>query len=293
MAAAIGIKLANGDFYSILEENLAVKKRLILTTVHDKQKSVQIDLYKSETRSMADALYIGSLVVDNISPKLKGEPSIELTLSSTAGGVISASSVDLGDSSKERQHLSLHLKSFEEDKNDYANFDMENQGNSGTRTISESGNRKRRFLWLIPIIAGLVLILILALLWFFLLRGKTSGAAPPADVDKSAVSESPAAPQSPVPEANPPPVIIDTPPKANPAPVNRDRSQAPVYSSNIPQSIPPEGVAYKINWGDTLWDISEAFYRNPRLYSRIVRRNRIPNPNLIISGTEIVIPPRN
>ncbi|MDR0404023.1 MAG: LysM peptidoglycan-binding domain-containing protein [Treponema sp.] len=47
-----------------------------------------------------------------------------------------------------------------------------------------------------------------------------------------------------------------------------------------------------MRWGDTLWDISEAFYRNPWLYPSIVRYNRIRNPNLIVSGTEITIPAR-
>jgi nucleoid-associated protein YgaU len=88
-------------------------------------------------------------------------------------------------------------------------------------------------------------------------------------------------------------VVIDTPPKPNPAPAARERSAAPVYSYKVPQTIPSGGVAYTIRWGDTLWDISEAFYRNPRLYSRIVRHNQIGNPNSIISGTKIIVPPGN
>ena len=81
VVSTIGIKIANGEFYSIVDENLRAKKRMILTTAHDKQRSVQIDLYKSYTRTMADALYMGSLVVENIRPRPKGEPSIELVIS--------------------------------------------------------------------------------------------------------------------------------------------------------------------------------------------------------------------
>jgi nucleoid-associated protein YgaU len=66
-----------------------------------------------------------------------------------------------------------------------------------------------------------------------------------------------------------------------------------VSSYNVPAVIPPEGAPYRIRWGDTLWDISEAFYRNPWLYPRIARFNNIRNPNRIISGTTIRIPPRN
>jgi nucleoid-associated protein YgaU len=66
-----------------------------------------------------------------------------------------------------------------------------------------------------------------------------------------------------------------------------------VLSYKVPATIPRDGVPYKIRWGDTLWDISAAFYRNPWLYPRIARFNNIRNPNLIISGTTIRIPPKN
>jgi LysM repeat protein len=320
MAATIGIKVANGDFYSILEEKTAVKKRLVLTTVHNNQKSVQIDLYKSILKSMADALYIGSLVVENITSKPKGDPSIELIITSTTEGEISADSVDLGNPSREKQRLNLHLKSFEEDKTDYADFEMEDQGSRDLLKNPVSTEKERKFPWPVLIIIGLVLILVLAALWFFLLREQPAKApalaaqapveqpAAQADVPPAAPAAKPAQNAAPAPAqnaakadtpaANPPaqqakPVVITSPPKPNPAPANRDRSSAPVYSFKVPQTIPPEGVAYSVRWGDTLWDISEAFYRNPRLYPRIVRHNEIGNPDLIVSGTKIIVPPRN
>ncbi|MDR3147256.1 MAG: LysM peptidoglycan-binding domain-containing protein, partial [Treponema sp.] len=64
-------------------------------------------------------------------------------------------------------------------------------------------------------------------------------------------------------------------------------------SYKVPATIPRNGVAYRIRWGDTLWDIAEAFYRNPWLYPRIARYNGIRNPDRIISGTSIRIPPKN
>ncbi|MDR2048636.1 MAG: Hsp70 family protein, partial [Treponema sp.] len=148
MAATIGIKIANGDFYSIMEENTTAKKRLVLTTVHNNQKSVQIDLYKSYTKSMADALYIGSLVVENLSLKAKGEPSIELVISATAEGVIAAESFDLGNPSGEHQQLSLHLKSFEEDAGDYSDFDIEESGGGlyeKSAAIRDAGDEPGKF----------------------------------------------------------------------------------------------------------------------------------------------------
>jgi nucleoid-associated protein YgaU len=315
--AAIGIKLANGEFYPIMEEHTAVKKRLILTTVHDSQKSVQIDLYKSAARSMADALYIGSLVVENIHPKAKGEPSVELIIVSTPEGVITAESVEQGNLSTERQQLSLHLKSFEEDKQDYPDFEVDAVG----ETPNEE--QQKKFPWALIITAGFALILLCLGLWFFLFRdrsrpetplNKTEQAAPPVEsapaaLDSTAGEESvPAEQSSPKaastgtvqpdganpgvsgPDGNARPAVIDTPPRASSPAPSRERQDAPVYSFKVPQTIPPEGISYTIRWGDTLWDIAEVFYRNPWLYPRIVRYNNMGNPNLIVSGTKITIP---
>ena len=52
MSKSIGIKLADGTFYPILEEGVPAKKRMELTTVKDNQETVQVDLYRSENGSM-------------------------------------------------------------------------------------------------------------------------------------------------------------------------------------------------------------------------------------------------
>jgi lysM domain protein len=56
--------------------------------------------------------------------------------------------------------------------------------------------------------------------------------------------------------------------------------------------VKPKTVRYLIKWGDTLWDLSDTYYRNPWLYPIIARENKIKNPDLIIAGTYINIPPR-
>ena len=55
----------------------------------------------------------------------------------------------------------------------------------------------------------------------------------------------------------------------------------------------PINVTYRIKWGDTLWDLADSYYQNPWLYPKIAKANNIKNPDLIISGTDIVIPPLN
>ncbi|MDR3167518.1 MAG: LysM peptidoglycan-binding domain-containing protein [Treponema sp.] len=316
MASTIGIKIANGEFYSILEENSTIKKRLILTTVHDNQKSVQIDLYKSFTKTMADAMYIGSLVVENIKARTKGEPSIELIISSNTDGEITAEALDLDNSTKgEHYSLNVSLKSFDEDSREYElpDFELEQQEPPPPQGLYEKAavikeEESRRFPWLVIIIIGLVIVAACAVLWFFLFREKTGTELqpPPQPVITAPPAPPAAAPQvqSPPPASTPsvsissPPPVIQAPPapEVTQEPVQtytRTRPVPPVASFKVPTTIPPEGFRYTIRWGDTLWDIAEAFYRNPWLYPRIARFNNIRNPDYIISGTTIRIPPRN
>jgi len=334
MASNIGIKIANGEFYPILEENSSIKKKLILTTVHDNQPSVQIDLYRSQASAMADAQYIGSLVIENVQPKPKGDPSIEMIISSDENGEIIADAIDL-DTGAGGEHyiLNVSLKSLDETTRDADLPDFELEANeeppSGLYNqadkVRKQGSSKT---WIIVLI---IILLLLGLLagWLFFLGGmdvvRSWFNKPAATVVYEPVREpepepvrqpepekqpEPAAKQpEPVRQPEPEPVrqtepvqqVIAPPPviHAPAAPVQRqtarrsDGRNPPVASYNVPATIPREGVNYKIRWGDTLWDIAEAFYRDPWQYPKIARFNNIRNANLIISGRTIRIPPRN
>jgi len=325
MASNIGIKIANGEFYPIMEENSSIKKRIILTTVHDNQPSVQIDLYRSPASTMPDAQYIGSLVVENIKPKPKGEPSIEMVISSDVNGEIAAEAVDLDTgSSGEHYMLNVSLKSMDDNSHDIGVPDFELESNEEppsslyqhAKKIRQKDSSSRS--WIIIL---LVILIILGLLagWLFYYGGldvvrtfidKTVGSinntftekfvrrepvkGPEPVVTEPAKAVEPVKQTEPVQQKIEPAPVIQAP-VTPPEPKQRQtgRSNAPVASYKVPTTIPREGVNYKIRWGDTLWDIAEAFYRNPWLYPRISKYNNIKNPNLIISGRTIRIPPRN
>lgn len=310
MAASIGIKIANGEFYPILEEGTSVKKRLILTTVHDGQESVQIDLYKSESKSMSDAEYIGSLVIEHIAPKPKGEPSIEMTITSRDSEELIAEAVDLDvPDGAERHQLTVSLKALEQsDTYDLPDFELdthEEQPPAGlyerASAIREQEEQKKPFP-LIPILIGAAIVIVAALLVYLFVfnsKGSQRDQQPSVAVQTtSPVVTEPAKEPEPSPaataEEQKPAVVVEVSPPAPAAEAKpaRTRPPAPVSSYKVPLSIPKEGAPYKIRWGDTLWDISEAFYRNPWLYPRIARFNKIRNPDLIISGTTIRIPPK-
>ena len=304
MVSNIGLKIANGEFYPILEENSAIKKRLVLTTVHDNQRSVQIDLYKSYTRTMVDALYIGSLIMENIKPRPKGEPSIELVISSSPVGEIIADAVDLDTSVRgEHQTLNVSLKSLEGESLDteIPDFELEQNEPPPTGLLGKAEKTKKEekagFPWLAVIVAALLLAAVGAALWFFVFRDTGAVAADPPAVQAVQPPAPPAPPAvTPPPAAvQPPPPVIQAPAAPPPvaAPAPRLRPPPPVASFRVPAVIPRGGVPYRIRYGDTLWDIAEAFYRDPLLYPHIARFNNIRNPNLIISGTLIHVPPRN
>ncbi|MFP4374953.1 MAG: Hsp70 family protein [Spirochaetaceae bacterium] len=111
--SVIGIKIADGSFFPVLERSHTGKKKLVLTTVNDEQESVQIDLYQGENGSMEGAEYIGSLVVSNIQPAAKGDPEISLVLGIDAEGNLTATATDAA--TGEYESLSVSLESFEEE----------------------------------------------------------------------------------------------------------------------------------------------------------------------------------
>ena len=324
MTNFIGIKIANGEFYPIIEENSSVKKRLILTTARDDQTSVQIDLYRSPNKTMAAAQYIGSLVIDNISSKLRREPSIEMIISSNADGNITANAVDLDRTPNgEHEMLTVSLKSLDESNLDISEFDLPDfviEDNHEPPTglyenTKETKQKKKKSSTLPIIIIGLfAILLILAAFWFFFMDGRetffvlkgrvtelVSGRNAPqagnTDTPQPPPVFQPPAPLPVVPPPVPTPVIpapVSPPAPQSPAsPVAMVRPSATVAGYRVPPSIPEEGVSYTIGFGDTLWDISSAFYRNPWLYRQIASFNNINNPNHIIQGQTIRIPPRN
>ena len=90
--------------------------------------------------------------------------------------------------------------------------------------------------------------------------------------------------------------IAEIPPEPEPIPAKEDEiviaetPEAVVPEPPAPAPEPIEDIRYKIVWGDTLWDISNAYYKTPWKYKRIANYNGIKNPDHIISGNWILIP---
>lgn len=114
MSTAIGIKLADGSFYPILEEGLPEKKILELTTVNDNQTTVQVDLYRTDNGTMENAEYIDTLRIDNLLPHPNGEPNINLSIGLDENGELSAEVLDPETGSRTNTSVNLVTRTVEE-----------------------------------------------------------------------------------------------------------------------------------------------------------------------------------
>lgn len=119
----IGIKLADGSFYPILEEGTAKTYQLDLTTVKDGQTKVQIDLYRSESGSMEDAQYVDTLEVSNLVPHPNGEADLHLSVSLNENNELDAKVIDEETGRQSETSVTLVSRTLAERANP-ANFEL-------------------------------------------------------------------------------------------------------------------------------------------------------------------------
>ncbi len=110
----IGIKLADGTFYPILEEGTPKKRMLDLTTAKDNQTKVQIDLYRSENGSMEDAEYVDTLEVTKLNPHPNGEPELHLSVGLDEDNKLTAEVVDPETGKKSETEVTLVSRTLAE-----------------------------------------------------------------------------------------------------------------------------------------------------------------------------------
>lgn len=272
-ASSIGIKIANGTYYRVLDEGARSKKKAILTTVKDGQTSVQIDLYKGSDSKLSDSQYVGSLVVEDIKPAPKGEAEIELVLGIDPQGNLNAEANDRW--SGTRKSLSVSMRDLAQEKvfgdAQFATappFEAESGVSAEEASVLAQAEaslpevERRPSRALLPRILGLILaaLVLLAIVLLLVLR---PGHAPKAQTPPVVA----AAPVLPAPPVAPPP-------------------------ASVKPAVREGGVSYYVRWGDTLWDLSISFYRTPWLYGKIAKANSIRNPDLIFARTQIFIPDR-
>ena len=110
----IGIKLADGSFYPVLQEGEAGEAKLDLTTAHNNQTRVMVDLYRSSTSSMEDAEYVDTLQIDHLKEHPNGEPNISFVVSIDENKELSARIVDPETGAQSDTNITLVSRTLEE-----------------------------------------------------------------------------------------------------------------------------------------------------------------------------------
>jgi nucleoid-associated protein YgaU len=296
----IGIKLADGSFYPVLSEDDRIRKKLVLTTARDNQETVQIDLYRGEAEVAEETDYIGTLMIENIRPAPMKEPEVEVVLGVDEQGNLEATASDA--LTGESQSLSVSLQSLSQGPAEYPQFEVEREGaerddfeesllTGETYPISASDRRKehlhkkrRNPLLLVGfVILSLILIAAIAFVVFKAIGGTP---IPPLFAGKQ---EAPPAEQARAVEEAQREEPTAEPPAEQATAVSEAAEQTTAVSAGEAVGT-AGGLWYEIKWGDTLWDIAATYYRNPWLYPKIAKANRITNPDLIFAGTRLFIP---
>lgn len=301
----IGIKLADGSFYPVLEQSFIGRKKLVVTTVRDNQETVQIDLFQGKGAKAEQTDYIGSLVIENIHRAPRKEPEIEVVLGVDNQGNLDATASD--SMTGEKQSISISLTSL-----GAAEFDLREESQPPPQSLEADAfeqslltgetypigpsdrrkehlqRKKRSPLLLIGfILLCLVLIAALAYLVFRLLDGRPIPQLFGGKEVSTAV-EQPAAPSAGAQEGTQPAVSAEEKPAVAEQKPAAEGPKTPVVSE-APKAA---GIWYMIKWGDTLWDLAATYYRNPWLYPQLAKANNIVNPDLIIAGHKLFIPER-
>ena len=110
----IGIKLADGSFYPVLEEFSNSEKQLDLTTAHNNQTKIMVDLYRSKSCSMEDAEYVDSLQIENLVAHPNGEPDISFSVSIDENNKLSAKIKDSETGNQSKTTITLVSRTIEE-----------------------------------------------------------------------------------------------------------------------------------------------------------------------------------
>ena len=166
-------------------------------------------------------------------------------------------------------------------------------------------NKKNKAPAIIAVIIILILLAIALLLFVIPSKFNILNKDKSAQVTEIIEKEPPLSNEDVVPEPENPyeepeePVFFEPPSEDEepaPEPVSAKEDEIVIATTPVVPELPPapkekpQDIHYKIKWGDTLWDIANAYYKNPWRYHMLAKYNGIKDPDYIVSGTWIWIP---
>lgn len=117
----IGIRLADGTYYPVLDESSHARKRFILTPAHEHQNSVHVLFYHAEDQSFSDPRPIGRLDLNQLAPADSvNEQEISISIDAQDDGKLNISARDeKGGTTRE-----IMLNSIPDEENIFSNQDF-------------------------------------------------------------------------------------------------------------------------------------------------------------------------
>lgn len=310
----LGIKTASGTIVSILDFRTQRWNQTVFTTIRDRQKKAVFDFYYRDEES-AGWQYLDSLPLARIPPAPAGEPELSVTTKVDGQDSISLEIHDPAAPNPVRFVLQADLFGSKGGNSQEGSVPAGKIPDSPGRTagkVRDSGvhsktaasipirekGRKGRLVWLMLALA----VIFLSVSVFFSnlnpvsLLQRSGGRAP--GIGKA---EQPArAAETPRTE-NPPemtPSLRQSEPMESAASGLAAEAQQDAETANGELEHEPTSVTagrgereYLITWGDTLWRITERFYGDREVYPALADANRIPDPDVIIAGETLVLPP--
>ncbi len=283
---SIGIKLYDGSFVPIINENEVKSKKAILTTVRDNQKKAIIELYEGTSDKCINNEYLGKLVISINRPTKKGEPGIEVHLRLDENGILYAKAWD-AESGEESEIKIEHspkkriqpetlsdLEITQLDQGDTKRIDNYANGSSALLTDYEKSSSFMNTFKIILIV--LIILVLLALIGFggYMLYNK---------VIKNIIANIKTKTTTTTTIKTTTTTII----------AKTTTTTTIIKKEEIKGTRTLEGKKYYIRWGDNLWNICKRYYKDPWYYPALAEANNIKNPRLIYAGTYIIIPPKN
>lgn len=279
--AVLGVRTVDGAIVPVYDCGRAVANRVLFTTVADGQRQAVFEFY-CRGRDAEPWVYVDSLCLTPLPAARAGIPDLRLDARPDHLGGIDLRLVDpktgspavfVLDSSTLQGLLRKQIAS-----------------ETGGAAPATSAHEQRT--GLLPIAAAVVVLLAGGGLVLFT-AGKLPRRGPitatfqnAAAVSREIAVAAPASPETP--PAPSPPAAVPAAVKAPAAP-----NATPVPAVTGARLVPPSTATteYRIVRGDTLCRIAERFYGDRRLYAELAETNVLANPNLIITGESLQLPP--
>jgi hypothetical protein len=296
----LALRLGNDRYLSLLDLDRPVQVIRLFTTLADGQRKAIFHFY-FRRRPGGDWRPIGRVEWDELPPSRAGEPTLELRLVPGRSGslLLRLRERTLGTARSYRLQLPevppqapLDVPPGFTPEAPRAAPRRRRQPGARPRTHSPADGPaaarkrfRRRGVTIGLTLAAVLLLLLLAIgtaLLFRLVPWRQTHAQ-----QKPAQARSmPVVPRQPAPPVAPAPPGGAKTEQAAPAvkPAASARGARPEAAADL--------LSYRVRWGDTLWRITEQYYGNPHLYSLLAGENAIVDPDLILPGTELRLPPR-